>query len=124
MTFDGVDLVRAGSNRSLGTDGRLTGSRSAPQPGMHARNSLLEGGAFGFSRCMAWASSVRSLCGADDNDRFDAVIEFGGEDVVALRDVFERDAALEVLHRRADFVDNADELVTEVIPTRVSGIMP
>ena len=41
--------LRSGSNRSRGTDGRSLGSRSAPQPGMRARNSSLDSASFGFS---------------------------------------------------------------------------
>src|SRR5918998_791030 len=41
--------VAPGSNRSRGTDGRSSGFRSAPQPGMRARNSSLDSASFGFS---------------------------------------------------------------------------
>src|SRR5687768_1373232 len=88
--------VADGSNRSRGTDGRSAGSRSTPQPGMRARSCSGDSAGRGFSGVYGIEVPPRSGGGRDD-ERLDAAVELGGEHVVALADVVERDAVRDQL---------------------------
>src|SRR5690606_34376471 len=80
--------VAPGSKRSRGTEGRSLGSRSAPQPGIRACSSSREGARLGLS---AVYGTVASSVLAHHDEGLDAVVELGGEQVVALGDVLQRD---------------------------------
>src|SRR3954468_5775512 len=89
------------SKSSRGTDGRAAGSRSAPHPGMVARNSSAvrtrAGWVSAYGRSgigillLRVFSAGRLLCGAGHDDGLDAVVELGREHVVPLGDLVERD---------------------------------
>src|SRR5919107_5760030 len=82
-------------NTSRRADGRSFGSRSTPQPGMRSRSASLDSAIGGF--CGVYAM-VGLLSGrARDDQRLDAAVQLGGEDVVALGDVLEGEAVRDEL---------------------------
>ena len=78
-----------GRSASAPTAGR-SGSRSAPHPGMRARNSSVVSALGGFLRRVGQWVIVLSLRRRWGDERLDAVVELGREHVVALGDVLQR----------------------------------
>src|SRR6476620_9769175 len=90
---------------SFGNDGRSAGFRSTPHPGMASRSSSLVGAVCGFSRVYA---TVLLLVRRYD-EWLDAPIEFVGHQVVAFRNLVERDAVRHDLPRFQNAVSDVLE---------------
>src|SRR3954452_11712283 len=80
------------SVRWRGTAGRSFGSRSTPHPGMRARSSSLGDATKGLSAVYVMGRLSDSSRGGRHDERLDAVVELRREDVVAVGDVFQRNA--------------------------------
>src|SRR5918997_2679204 len=77
-------------NTSRRPEGRSFGSRSTPQPRMRARSASLDSAIGGLCGVYAMAGLLSGR--ARDDQRLDAAVQLGGEDVVTLGDVLEGEA--------------------------------
>src|SRR5919202_1810030 len=77
-------------NSSRRPDGRSFGSRSTPQPGMRLRSASPDSAIGGFCGVYGMVGLLSGRGG--DDERLDAAVQLGGEDVVPLVDVLEGEA--------------------------------